>query len=67
MSFEVIGFFITIILNKPLFNLLGMTVEEYRAALQSHSSQLEPKQYPVTVDPSPHPLPPTSAGTYSFH
>ncbi|KAH9632466.1 hypothetical protein HF086_014550 [Spodoptera exigua] len=38
-----------------------MTVEEYRAALQSHSSQLEPKQYPVTVDPSPNPLPPTSA------
>ncbi|KAJ8716076.1 hypothetical protein PYW08_013361 [Mythimna loreyi] len=39
----------------------GMTVEEYRAALQSHSSQLAPKQYPVTVDPSPLPLPPTSA------
>nr|XP_021181538.1 uncharacterized protein LOC110370133 isoform X2 [Helicoverpa armigera] len=40
---------------------VGMTVEEYRAALQSHSSQLEPQQYPVTVDPSPSPLPPTSA------
>ncbi|CAB3251696.1 unnamed protein product [Arctia plantaginis] len=41
---------------------IGMTVEEYRAALQCHSSQPEPKQYPVIVDPSPTPLPPTSSG-----
>ncbi|XP_075979049.1 uncharacterized protein LOC142978468 [Anticarsia gemmatalis] len=40
---------------------IGMTVEEYRAAVQSHSSQPEPKQYPVVVDPSPTPLPLTSA------
>ncbi|XP_026738107.1 uncharacterized protein LOC113501229 [Trichoplusia ni] len=39
----------------------GMTSEEYRAALQSHSSQPEHKYYPVTVDPSPFPLPPTSS------
>ncbi|CAG9793902.1 unnamed protein product [Diatraea saccharalis] len=41
----------------------GMGLEEYRMALQSVSCQPEPKLCPVNVDPSPKPLPPTSAGT----
>ncbi|XP_053606575.1 uncharacterized protein LOC128673019 [Plodia interpunctella] len=40
---------------------LGMTLGEYRAAVKSVNCQPEPKTYPVVVDPSPKPLPPTSA------
>ncbi|KAL4707684.1 hypothetical protein ACJJTC_014865 [Scirpophaga incertulas] len=40
---------------------IGMSREEYRIALQSVSCQPEPKVYPA-VDPSPRPIPPTSAG-----
>ncbi|XP_012550529.2 uncharacterized protein LOC105842387 isoform X2 [Bombyx mori] len=41
---------------------IGMTKDEYRAAVRSMSSQPEPKTSPVDVDPSPKPLPPTSTG-----
>ncbi|XP_026325232.1 uncharacterized protein LOC113234169 [Hyposmocoma kahamanoa] len=39
----------------------GYTLEEYRAAVQSRSCKLEPTTYPVVVDPSPSPIPPTSS------
>ncbi|KOB78045.1 Uncharacterized protein OBRU01_00418 [Operophtera brumata] len=39
----------------------GFTAEEYRDAVRSASYHLAPKQYLVEVDPSPFPLPPTSA------
>ncbi|XP_063623392.1 uncharacterized protein LOC134795473 [Cydia splendana] len=41
---------------------LGMSMEEYRAVVRSMNCQAEPQQYPVQVDPSPAPLPPTSSG-----
>ncbi|KAL0822493.1 hypothetical protein ABMA28_004547 [Loxostege sticticalis] len=40
---------------------MGMTLEEYRDAVRAVSCKPEPKTYPVVVDPSPEPLPPTSA------
>ncbi|XP_060802713.1 uncharacterized protein LOC106135025 isoform X1 [Amyelois transitella] len=40
---------------------LGLSLEEYRAAVKSVDCQPEPRTYPVVVDPSPKPLPPTSA------
>ncbi|KAI5645374.1 normal lung function maintenance, low in lung cancer 1 protein domain-containing protein [Phthorimaea operculella] len=41
---------------------LGISLDEYRAAVRSVSCKPEEEHYPVEVDPSPKPLPPTSAG-----
>ncbi|KAG7296152.1 hypothetical protein JYU34_021251 [Plutella xylostella] len=41
---------------------LGMSLEEYRRGVQSLNCQPAPRQYPVQVDPSPHPLPRVSSG-----
>ncbi|XP_028172571.1 uncharacterized protein LOC114361653 isoform X1 [Ostrinia furnacalis] len=40
---------------------MGMSLEEYREAVRTVSCKPEPKTYPVVVDPSPKPLPPTSS------
>ncbi|KAJ0178259.1 hypothetical protein K1T71_006082 [Dendrolimus kikuchii] len=44
---------------------LGMSLNEYRAAVRSVNCQPEPKKYPVDAVPSPTPLPRTSSEGYS--